>query len=102
MLSRYESGSYFLSETDLSTADYLTSELSFTYNADMTQQQVYRVIVEEIAMLNKEIDLKIIKGRSYAEESRRHKVLLARLKHTSPQPMWWLKRSVNLISALVL
>lgn len=68
----------------------------------MTQHQAYKVIVEEIERLNKEIDLKIIKGLSYAEESRRHKTLLARLKHTNPQPMWWIKRSVNLISAFVL
>lgn len=68
----------------------------------MTQHQAYKVIVEEIERLNKEIDLKIIKGVSYAEESRRHKVLLARLKHANPQPMWWIKRSLNFVTAIVL
>ena len=52
-------------------------------------------------MLNKEIDMKIIRGLSYSEESRRHKTLLARLKHATPDRSWWLKRSVNLISTLV-
>jgi hypothetical protein len=69
---------------------------------NMTQHQAYKVIVMELERLNKEIDLKIIKGLSYAEESRRHKMLLGRLKHATPEPVWWLKRSMNLISALVL
>jgi len=89
---------------------FLTSEPSFTYTENinnltiqqiMSQHQAYKVIVGEIEMLNKEIDMKIIKGLSYADESRRHKTLLARLKHATPDRSWWFKRSVNLISALV-
>ena len=80
----------------------LTGERWFTYTGNMTQHQVFKVIVSEIEMLNKEIDLKIIRGLSYAEESKRHKTLLARLKHATPDPAWWLRRSMRMLTSFVL
>jgi hypothetical protein len=51
----------------------------------MTQEQYKKGILREIQSLNRRIDMKIIKGESYAGESRRHKMLRAKLRE-SHQP----------------
>ncbi|MDP2668454.1 MAG: hypothetical protein Q8P07_01290 [bacterium] len=73
----------------------------FTYNELMTKYQAFKAIREEIDRLNREIDLKIILGRPYMLESRRHKTLLEKLEKLSPGRAW-LKRSLNIIASLVL
>jgi len=45
----------------------------------MSKQQVIKTLRHEIAGVNKEIDLRIIKGMSYRREALRHKMLTAQL-----------------------
>lgn len=67
----------------------------------MSRYETIRTIREEIERLNHEIDLKIILGRPYMVESRRHKTLLAKLERVMPGRAW-LKRGMNIIASLVL
>jgi hypothetical protein len=48
-------------------------------NAAMKKHYLEREIEKQLAALNKTIDYKILKGRSYAREAVEHKYLLARL-----------------------
>jgi hypothetical protein len=45
----------------------------------MSKHQVVRTLRQEIAQLNRDIDLRIIRGLSYRRESLRHKMLTAQL-----------------------
>jgi hypothetical protein len=45
----------------------------------MTQEQYKKGILRELESLNRRIDMKIIRGESYNAESKRHKVLRAKL-----------------------
>lgn len=45
----------------------------------MSKYQVVRTLRHEIAELNREIDLRIIRGLSYRRESLRHRMLSAQL-----------------------
>lgn len=45
----------------------------------MSQKQFATSLVREIGKLNDQIDRKIIKGKSYSKEARRHKMLLIQL-----------------------
>ena len=72
----------------------LTSELQFTYNSytlevslakPMSKQRFIKTIRMELDKLNQDIDLKIIKGLSYARESRRHKMLMSELRKITRQ-----------------
>lgn len=47
----------------------------------MSRGDLIRVIQIELEELNKKIDLKIIKGRSYKKEAKRHKFLLSQLTY---------------------
>jgi len=67
----------------------------------MTKYQTFKAIREEIERLNYEIDLKIILGRPYMVESRRHKTLLAKLERLAPGRAWF-KHSMNIIASLVI
>lgn len=57
----------------------------------MNTQQMRRVIRRELDELNHKIDAKIVRGRSYAAEARRHKDLLFRLYNLNkaPQRSWF-------------
>lgn len=46
----------------------------------MTQNEYNKRIQAELTTLNRQIDIKILKGLSYAYESRKHKMLLSKLK----------------------
>lgn len=46
----------------------------------MSTTQMKSVIAKELERINDRIDMKIIKGRSYVSEARRHKVLLMRMR----------------------
>jgi cell division protein FtsX len=46
----------------------------------MTATQYQKVLEQEIARLNKRIDVLILKGLPYVIEARRHRELVARLK----------------------
>jgi hypothetical protein len=67
----------------------------------MSRHQTIRTIRGEIERLNHEIDLKIIKGISYARESKRHQMLKAQLSEMSPR-FSWLGRSMSFLSSFVL
>ncbi|MDA1334926.1 MAG: hypothetical protein O2794_02830 [bacterium] len=47
----------------------------------MSSKQFERVITTELDKVNNRIDLKIIKGRSYRQDARRHKLLLQQLTY---------------------
>lgn len=47
----------------------------------MSKHQLIRAIRREVKDLNWKIDLKIVKGASYREEARRHKLLLMQLDY---------------------
>ena len=66
----------------------------------MTKYQVSKVIYEELNRLNREIDRKIIQGISYSEESKMHKMLLAKLRRMVPEQTL-LGRSMSFISTFV-
>ena len=51
----------------------------------MRKHQTIKTIRRELDKLNQEIDLRIIRGMSYAREARRHKFLIMQLKRLSPQ-----------------
>lgn len=46
----------------------------------MSATQYQKVLEQEIAKLNRKIDLLILKGQSYMAEAKRHRELLAQLK----------------------
>lgn len=45
----------------------------------MTREQYIKILQREIDKLNKQIDLKIIEGESYAKEAKEHKLLLRKM-----------------------
>jgi len=64
----------------------------------MSKNQIIRSLRKEIRRLNLIIDVKIIKGQSYYNESRRHKLLMAQLDRLAPQGHGWFSRSMSYIS----
>lgn len=46
----------------------------------MSQQQYKKALEQEIRKLNERIDMKILRGEHYGAESRRHKLLLRRMR----------------------
>ncbi|MEK7185460.1 MAG: hypothetical protein AAB726_02455 [Patescibacteria group bacterium] len=53
----------------------------------MSKQEIVESVKEQIAFLNSKIDHKIIRGRSYMTEARRHKRLLSELNRLEVQMM---------------
>jgi hypothetical protein len=51
----------------------------------MSKHQIARELRREISRLNRIIDLAIIRGIPYREESRRHKFLVAQLARLQPR-----------------
>lgn len=74
----FRSGTWFFTEKKLD------GEHSFTYTSyihinktgPMNKKTLFKEIEKELNTLNDRIDTKIIKGRSYVKEARRHKALL--------------------------
>ncbi len=58
----------------------------------MSKHQAIRTIKSEIKRLNHEIDLRIIKGLPYKEQSRRHKMLSAQLSQFERASRSWFWR----------
>jgi hypothetical protein len=46
----------------------------------MTPQQYKKVLAAEIRKINQRIDLKILRGERYSDDSRRHRELLKKLQ----------------------
>jgi len=68
----------------------------------MSKYQAIRTIRAEIDRLNREIDLRIIKGISYKRESARHKFLMATLVRLQPRKINWFERSFSFMASIVL
>lgn len=51
----------------------------------MSKHQIVRELRREIRKINEKIDLRIIQGMSYREESRRHKFLVSQLARLQPR-----------------
>ncbi len=54
----------------------------------MSKHQVIRTLRHEISRLNREIDMRIIRGLSYRRESLRHKMLTSQLQRLTRQSMF--------------
>jgi len=67
----------------------------------MSKYQAIRTIRNEIGRLNHEIDLRIIKGLSYREQSRRHKFLISQLGRLHRANSSWFSRSFGFVSTFV-
>ena len=50
----------------------------------MSKYQIAKSLRKEIKKINRVIDMKIIAGMPYYNESRRHKFLTSQLKHLGP------------------
>ncbi len=46
----------------------------------MSQHQYIAVLEKQISALNRHIDTKILKGQQYTEESRKHRMLLRKIR----------------------
>ena len=71
----------------------------------MSKQNLEKAIQSELEILNDEIDRKVIKGLSYAKESRRHKFLLTNLSHlrkTNNSRSGWFGQSFGIASTFIL
>jgi hypothetical protein len=56
----------------------------------MTSLQVERAIESELSVLNQMIDRKILQGRDYSDEARRHKMLRGQMrKMRTRRPSLW-------------
>jgi hypothetical protein len=64
----------------------------------MSKHQAIKTIRSEIAKLNQEIDLRIIKGVSYRREALRHKFLSAQLARLIPRRSNWFGKSLSFMS----
>ena len=62
----------------------------------MSKFKVISLLSREIASVNQEIDLRIIKGQSYARLARRHKSLVSEIKRLAGGT--WLARSYRFLS----
>ncbi len=47
----------------------------------MTPQEYKKVLASEIKRVNQKIDLKILRGERYQDDSKRHRELLRKLQH---------------------
>jgi len=51
----------------------------------MTQTQYLKMLEKEIQKINKQIDLKILRGEEYWKEARDHKLMLRRMRYHQRQ-----------------
>ncbi len=65
----------------------------------MTKSQIKNELKKEIKHLNRVIDYKILKGYPYAQEARKHRLLLSRLAILTESTM--IARSMRLVSMMM-
>ena len=66
------------------------AQISSNYiNNHMSKHQIAKSLKKEISKINRVIDMKIIQGLPYYQESRRHKFLTSQLKHLIPNNTWF-------------
>ena len=90
----------------------MTGEPSFTYNKNITNYQgldykfinkkmskdnFEKSLKKELRVLNEIIDMKIVRGLSYASEAKRHKVILNSLANIKRTKSGWMLRSFSLV-----
>lgn len=71
----------------------------------MSKQNLEKSFRKELEILNDQIDQKIIKGLSYAKESRRHKFILqslTNLRRKEESSSGWFSKSFSLASTFIL
>ena len=61
----------------------------------MSKQNFERSLRKELKVLNEIIDMKIVRGLSYATEARRHKFVLASLANIKRSKSNWMVRTFN-------
>ncbi len=67
----------------------------------MSKNNLIKTIETELSKINQQIDLKIIKGVSYARESKQHKFLLSRLsRFAQASNANWMRRMANIVPSL--
>ncbi|MFZ2522707.1 MAG: hypothetical protein WAX44_04270 [Minisyncoccia bacterium] len=59
----------------------------------MNKRKIEKALRIELLDINRQIDEKIIKGISYASESRRHKFIISTLSRMRSREESWLSRS---------
>jgi len=59
----------------------------------MNKHTSQKHIREELAKINKVIDLKIIRGQSYKKEAARHRALLAQMRGMQGEYRWFMSFS---------
>lgn len=80
----------------------IDGELWFTYTITMSRRDLIRTIYDEIQALNQEIDIKIIRGYPYRQESKRHKFLTAQLNSLmSEQSRPWYQKASQVIATFM-
>lgn len=50
------------------------------FSNNMSKQQIVSVVERKIAAVNKSIDAKILRGKSYAREAMEHRLLLSQMR----------------------
>ncbi len=60
----------------------------------MSKNNLEKVLRNELGALNNAIDWKIIQGRSYAQEARRHKYVVSTLRNIRKSQMGWFGRAL--------
>lgn len=61
----------------------------------MSKQNFEKSLKKELRVLNEIIDMKIVRGLSYASEAKRHKFVLASLANMRNSKAGWLVRTLN-------
>jgi len=67
----------------------------------MSKHKAIKTIRSEIDRLNREIDIRIIKGLSYRREALRHKFLMAQLARLSERQNSWFGKSLRFVSTFM-
>ena len=63
----------------------------------MSKQNFEKSLKKELRVLNEIIDMKIVRGLSYSQESKRHKFILASLSNMRRTNSGWMLRSFKLV-----
>ena len=63
----------------------------------MSKQEMTQSIKRQIVLLNSKIDGKILRGKSYRAEARRHRMLLAELRRIQKRTWFVAPRSLSFL-----
>lgn len=54
----------------------------------MSKEKLHTLITRELSRLNAQIDEKIVRGRSYNKEARRHRALMSQMRQLKNDALW--------------